>query len=85
MTADGEVWTWSVAHLQMKQVGGLEPLGSVRDILQKSLPIMVKRVCGLRGQSGGVGRDGEETHFLPWSTMSELSFLCFSGPQFPSL
>lgn len=53
--------------------------------LAEESPHYGQRVCGLWGQPGGVGRDGEETHFLPWSTMSELSFLCFSGPQFPSL
>lgn len=82
--AGGEVWTWSLAQLQMKRAGAWLSLG--RAGLLKSLPFMVKRVCGLQGWPGGVGRDGDETHILLWSaTTPSLSFLCFSGPQSLSL
>lgn len=51
--------------LKMEQGGVLEPLDQSWAVLQYSRPLVMRRVCGLWRQLGGVGRGSDETHILP--------------------
>lgn len=60
----------SLAHLKMRWAGSGSFWVQSWAVLQKSLPIMVERVCGLWRQPHRVERDTEEIQVLPWSTAS---------------